>query len=130
MESVILLLLFLFFFLMIRRPPRSTLFPYTTLFRSDAEEVMSRLREQLDAEMPAVRIEFVQILEDVLNDLSGNPRPLEVRLLGEDQAVLSRLALEVEHRLDGTPTLVDYYRGVEDETPLLRYRPDSDAAGR
>src|SRR6266511_5539059 len=28
------LFLFLFFFLMIRRPPRSTLFPYTTLFRS------------------------------------------------------------------------------------------------
>src|SRR5256885_17044202 len=27
---------FFFFFLMIRRPPRSTLFPYTTLFRSDA----------------------------------------------------------------------------------------------
>src|SRR5947207_6115220 len=26
-----------FFFLMIRRPPRSTLFPYTTLFRSDAK---------------------------------------------------------------------------------------------
>src|SRR5204863_9773750 len=30
-------LLFFFFFLMIRRPPRSTLFPYTTLFRSCAE---------------------------------------------------------------------------------------------
>src|SRR6476661_9520727 len=30
------LLLLLFFFLMIRRPPRSTLFPYTTLFRSGA----------------------------------------------------------------------------------------------
>src|SRR2546422_11708186 len=29
-------LLFFFFFLMIRRPPRSTLFPYTTLFRSKA----------------------------------------------------------------------------------------------
>src|SRR2546429_7090142 len=29
------LLPFFFFFLMIRRPPRSTLFPYTTLFRSD-----------------------------------------------------------------------------------------------
>src|SRR2546430_4010172 len=29
------LFLFFFFFLMIRRPPRSTLFPYTTLFRSD-----------------------------------------------------------------------------------------------
>src|SRR2546425_8360550 len=31
-----LLLILLFFFLMIRRPPRSTLFPYTTLFRSPA----------------------------------------------------------------------------------------------
>src|SRR6266513_4123345 len=31
---VIFIPLFFFFFLMIRRPPRSTLFPYTTLFRS------------------------------------------------------------------------------------------------
>src|SRR5438445_13678031 len=31
------MLFFYFFFLMIRRPPRSTLFPYTTLFRSGAE---------------------------------------------------------------------------------------------
>src|SRR5258708_39714074 len=35
--------LFLFFFLMIRRPPRSTLFPYTTLFRSISSRP-SRLR--------------------------------------------------------------------------------------
>src|SRR2546426_6210924 len=34
MYYVIRYLSFLFFFLMIRRPPRSTLFPYTTLFRS------------------------------------------------------------------------------------------------
>src|SRR6267143_4837448 len=33
---MLFLLLFFFFFLMIRRPPRSTLFPYTTLFRSRA----------------------------------------------------------------------------------------------
>src|SRR3712207_7523994 len=35
----------IFFFLMIRRPPRSTLFPYTTLFRSGGEE---RVRAHLD----------------------------------------------------------------------------------
>src|SRR5437667_2505934 len=32
--SLFLFFFFFFFFLMIRRPPRSTLFPYTTLFRS------------------------------------------------------------------------------------------------
>src|SRR3989454_7591039 len=35
---------FFFFFLMIRRPPRSTLFPYTTLFRS----VVGRLVHEID----------------------------------------------------------------------------------
>src|SRR2546430_17128589 len=33
--------IFIFFFLMIRRPPRSTLFPYTTLFRSQTETVIT-----------------------------------------------------------------------------------------
>src|SRR3712207_8794394 len=38
----------LFFFLMIRRPPRSTLFPYTTLFRSPpGSHRAGRLREEL-----------------------------------------------------------------------------------
>src|SRR6266849_7425090 len=37
------LLISLFFFLMIRRPPRSTLFPYTTLFRSRSRRASSRL---------------------------------------------------------------------------------------
>src|SRR2546429_1545797 len=35
-----------FFFLMIRRPPRSTLFPYTTLFRSREDAVDADRREQ------------------------------------------------------------------------------------
>src|SRR5437773_11219115 len=39
--TVFLFFLF-FFFLMIRRPPRSTLFPYTTLFRSGAAEQVLR----------------------------------------------------------------------------------------
>src|SRR2546426_3409256 len=43
--TVCVLLLF-FFFLMIRRPPRSTLFPYTTLFRSDVDHPQSGNGEQ------------------------------------------------------------------------------------
>src|SRR2546430_3696857 len=38
-------LFFFFFFLMIRRPPRSTLFPYTTLFRSLLEHLGGRVGE-------------------------------------------------------------------------------------
>src|SRR5256885_3731488 len=38
---------FFFFFLMIRRPPRSTLFPYTTLFRSYWWKSMTRMNENI-----------------------------------------------------------------------------------
>src|SRR3712207_9186242 len=39
----------LLFFLMIRRPPRSTLFPYTTLFRSRVEPLIRRIRNSMMA---------------------------------------------------------------------------------
>src|SRR3989442_9741035 len=43
-----------FFFLMIRRPPRSTLFPYTPLFRSDRDEPLFEIStDKVDAEIPA-----------------------------------------------------------------------------
>src|SRR3712207_6924436 len=38
--------MFCFFFLMIRRPPRSTLFPYTTLFRSNAVPGLDERQER------------------------------------------------------------------------------------
>src|SRR5258708_39418442 len=45
----------LFFFLMIRRPPRSTLFPYTTLFRSGADVALIA-RNMQDADATAAKI--------------------------------------------------------------------------
>src|SRR5256885_13863599 len=59
-----LLFFFLFFFLMIRRPPRSTLFPYTTLFRSDVNLNRERagilgasMKQVSQALIPATRSE-------------------------------------------------------------------------
>src|SRR2546430_10894208 len=45
----------MFFFLMIRRPPRSTLFPYTTLFRSSAAIYF---QDQLDSEQAIYRVKI------------------------------------------------------------------------
>src|SRR3989442_10993029 len=44
-----------FFFLMIRRPPRSTLFPYTTLFRSWSNPAPARRQSRCRAQSPARR---------------------------------------------------------------------------
>src|SRR5258708_29194619 len=54
--SLLLIPQFFIFFLMIRRPPRSTLFPYTTLFRSPGGAQGPRTREEPAAAGGVVRI--------------------------------------------------------------------------
>src|SRR5256885_17061414 len=58
MIDYLILYTFFFFFLMIRRPPRSTLFPYTTLFRSTVSELRAHLQAKLPQYMvPAAFVE-------------------------------------------------------------------------
>src|SRR2546422_10587943 len=76
-------LFFFFFFLMIRRPPRSTLFPSTTLFRSDLVEgrsLVRRLDEALDG--PALQL-VREAREEIRRDaegLDGSAKDLVIRL--------------------------------------------------
>src|SRR6266568_3876611 len=73
----IIIFLFFFFFLMIRRPPRSTLFPYTTLFRSGVRTPRSRGA----ARQPRGPAQLPEPLElarhvPVLTELAGPPQHL------------------------------------------------------
>src|SRR2546430_15163836 len=61
------ILFFFFFFLMIRRPPRSTLFPYTTLFRSLLNHVLLSQRLQF--------LHKVSTLMEMVEDLGKDFRP-------------------------------------------------------
>src|SRR5437762_13474060 len=54
------LFIFLFFFLMLRRPPRSTLFPYTTLFRStkmqlDNQKEIAEMQNETQKEIAGIQ---------------------------------------------------------------------------
>src|SRR5260370_11059869 len=68
-------MVFSFFFLMIRRPPRSTLFPYTTLFRSHWTKLSARPlagRPPVNAEIKALVTRMA-----AANPLWGAPRSEE-----------------------------------------------------
>src|SRR2546430_3588651 len=83
MYGIGLSLALFFFFLMIRRPPRSTLFPYTTLFRSPAEGLISLARELraqgLDARFAADTVRPGENLGEHLAH-AGVPWETELRL--------------------------------------------------
>src|SRR3712207_8801473 len=57
---------YFFFFLMIRRPPRSTLFPYTTLFRSAREQLPLHPREFASLDLVVFSALVVAELEQLL----------------------------------------------------------------
>src|SRR4051812_49930315 len=65
-----------FFFLMIRRPPRSTLFPYTTLFRSPCLNCLEAVKKpppnNLDMAPPA----RAEAIPDRKSGSAGMPRPI------------------------------------------------------
>src|SRR5438093_5407505 len=64
--SSLFALFFSLFFLMIRRPPRSTLFPYTTLFRSAI-----RTAGRTPMMHPGVRAQLQQLYEELLREIEG-----------------------------------------------------------
>src|SRR5260370_21876562 len=75
-----------FFFLMIRRPPRSTLFPYTTLFRSqeqlkDADPAEPAYKEQLQQSLEPVIVPAFALVREAGRRFL-NMRHFDVQLIG------------------------------------------------
>ncbi len=98
--------------------------------RRSSFQIVDDLRSRIGEKYPEVRVEFVQVLQDVLNDLSGSPRPLEVKVLGPDYAVLHHIADDLSARIKDVRGLVDLYTGEERPAPELRYAMRRDAIAR
>src|SRR5215813_14711456 len=80
--SFFIFFFFLFFFLMIRRPPRSTLFPYTTLFRSSRPRCRSARRAASRSRDHRRRPPWPSRSEEHTSELQSRPH-LVCRLLLE-----------------------------------------------
>ena len=96
----------------------------------DVEEIMDDQRARMAAVAPGLRIEFVQVLADMLGDLQGSPEPIELRLLGPDLAVLRDLARQAAQRTQGIGGLVDRFDGDEGCAPEIDLRVQPGQAGR
>ena len=79
--------------------------------RRDIEEVMADLRERIEAQVPGLNIETMQLMEDLIGDLTAVPQPVEVKLFGADLALLRRTAPAIATTLEGIPGLVEVRDG-------------------
>jgi multidrug efflux pump subunit AcrB len=93
-------------------------------------EVIDEVRVKVEAAVPRLRIEFVQILSDVINDLAGSARPVEIKLYGPDLNRLEAYAKTIEPTIAAIQGIEDLYNGVSEPSAELDMRINEAEANR
>jgi CzcA family heavy metal efflux pump len=87
--------------------------------RRSSFEVIDDVRTQIEKTIPRLRVEFVQILSDVINDLAGAANPIEVKLFGPDLESLEGYAEKLEPSMTKIAGVEDFYNGVSEPSAEL-----------
>ena len=77
------------------------------------DEVMEDIRRKVKNQEPAVRFEFVQVLQDMIGDLTSEPEPIEIKLFSQNPQQLETWAPRVGDAIKKIPGVVDVLNGIE-----------------
>jgi CzcA family heavy metal efflux pump len=96
------------------------------------DEVIADARERIHAAEPSLDMEFTQILQDMIGDLSNSPEPIQVKLFSNDQNLLLSLGPRVQQAIAKIPGVVDTQNGVDNTIsgPATNFLIDPVVAGR
>ena len=101
------------------------------------DEVISDVRDKVTRSVPGLDVEFIQVLQDMIGDLTGAPEPVVVKLFAQDPDLLATWAPQVAEALGkvtigGKTPIVDVEDGIEKTTsgPAVRFRVNTEAADR
>ncbi len=88
------------------------------------DEVIEELREQIESSQPALRVDFGQVITDMLGDLMTSVQPIEIKIFGEDQQELHELSRQVKKVVDDTKGTADAFDGIVIAGPSINVQPD------
>jgi multidrug efflux pump subunit AcrB len=93
-------------------------------------EIIDEVRGKVTAAVPRLHIDFVQILSDVINDLAGAARPIEIKLFGPDLNGLEAYAQQLGTKLSKVDGVADLYNGVSEPSAELSMTINAAEANR
>ena len=93
-------------------------------------DVVDEVRVRIETALPRLRIEFVQIITDVLNDAAGVTSPVEIKLFGPDLGELEAYGKALSAGLEGVSGLEDIYDGVSEPSAEMQMRVNDAEADR
>jgi CzcA family heavy metal efflux pump len=77
------------------------------------DDIMTEARTKIEGSEPELKVEFTQVLQDMINDLSNAPQPVQIQLFSPDQQLLSQVAPRVADAVSRQPGIVDVLNGIE-----------------
>ena len=77
------------------------------------DEIMADVRDEIKKTEPALDVEFTQVLQDMIGDLSNSPEPIQIKLFSTDQSVLNDLGPKVQAAIQKIPGVVDTQNGID-----------------
>jgi multidrug efflux pump subunit AcrB len=77
------------------------------------EDVIADVRAKVKASEPELDIEFTQVLQDMIGDLSNAPEPIQIKLFDNDPALLEQLGPRVGDAIGKIEGVVDVQNGIE-----------------
>lgn len=80
--------------------------------RRGIDAVMTDIRQQIDTKVPGLSVELIQLMGDLIGDLTAVPQPIEVKLFGQDRAQMSRAAKRVAEALGKVSGVVEVVDGL------------------
>jgi CzcA family heavy metal efflux pump len=81
--------------------------------RRGVEEVISDVREKVNKQYPQLDVEFPQLLQDMIGDLTSSPDPIEIKLFSQNADLLAQWAPKVGNAIKAVDGVADVKNGIE-----------------
>jgi CzcA family heavy metal efflux pump len=95
-----------------------------------ADEVIDELRSNIESSQPALRVEFGQVIGDLIGDLTNDPSPVEIKIYGDNKALIETTATKIAGIINTVPGVVDIFNGITISGPAYILTPDGRTLGR
>ena len=98
----------------------------------DIDEIIADVRADIKQQEPALDIEFVQVLQDMIGDLTSAPEPIQIKLFSQDPKQLEEWAPKVAESIGKISGVVDVLNGIENTIsgPAVTFQVDPSVAAR
>ena len=88
------------------------------------DDVISDIRKQIEATQPALRIDFGQVIGDMLGDLMTSVQPIEIKIFGDNPQALQGLSRQVSDLVSKIEGTADVFNGIVIAGPSVSIEPN------